>query len=233
MGAAARSLSCNDSGGALNLNVHVHALVVDGVFAKDGDSVRFHPSPWLDSADVDEVLAAVEEYIQRLLAGRGVDAGDDGGDTLDEWADDAPVLAGLAAASVQGRAVLGPRAGARVRRRGAGLAATEPAGLGPCHAHHLGFDLHAGLCVPADERDRPERIARYALRPPVAQDRLAWTDDGQVRLELRRPWSDGTTHLLFDPVELLERLAALTPSRTPTSPTQRTASRGETTSGRS
>ena len=27
---------------------------------------------------------------------------------------------------------------------------------------------------------------------------------GQVRLELRHPWSDGTTHLLFEPVELLE-----------------------------
>ena len=198
-------------GGALNLNVHVHALVVDGVFAKDGDAVRFHPSPWLDAADVDEVLATVEAYTQRLLASRGVDAGDDGGDTLDEWADDAPVLAGLAAASVQGRAALGPRAGARVRRRAVRLAATEPAGLGPCHARHNGFDLHAGLCLPADERDRLERIARYALRPPVAQDRLEWTADGQVRLELRRAWSDGTTQLLFDPLELLERLAALTP----------------------
>ena len=30
-------------------------------------------------------------------------------------------------------------------------------------------------------------------------------------LELRHRWADGTTHLLFDPVELLERLAALTP----------------------
>ena len=45
----------------------------------------------------------------------------------------------------------------------------------------------------------------------MAQERLHWTDDGQVRLELRRPWADGTTQLLFDPVELLERLAALTP----------------------
>ena len=54
-------------------------------------------------------------------------------------------------------------------------------------------------------------MARYALRPPVARERLHWTDDGQVRLTLRRPWADGTTHLLFDPVELLERLAALTP----------------------
>ena len=45
----------------------------------------------------------------------------------------------------------------------------------------------------------------------MAQDRLQWTDGGQLRLALRRPWSDGTTHLLFDPVELLARLAALTP----------------------
>jgi hypothetical protein len=28
---------------------------------------------------------------------------------------------------------------------------------------------------------------------------------------LRQRWSDGTTHLLFEPLELLERLAALTP----------------------
>ena len=107
---------------------------------------------------------------------------------LDEWADEAPVLAGLAAASVQGRVALGSRAGARVRRRGAPWAgATDPSGLGSCHARHNGFDLHAGLCVPADQRDRLKRICRYALRPLVAQDRLQFTDDGQVRLALRRP----------------------------------------------
>ena len=199
-------------GGALNTNIHFHTLVIDGVFSKDGDAVRFHPSPALDAADVDEVLATVEAYVHRLLAERGADDGDDGGNTVDEWANEAPGLAGLAAASVQGRVALGPRAGARVRRRGHSLAvATDPPGLGPCHARHNGFDLHAGLCVPTNQRDRLERIARYALRPPVSQERLRWTDDGQVRLELRRSWSDGTTHLLFDPVELLERLAALTP----------------------
>jgi hypothetical protein len=49
------------------------------------------------------------------------------------------------------------------------------------------------------------------LRPPIAQDRLHLTPDGQVVLALRHRWSDGTTHLMFDPLELLERLAALTP----------------------
>ena len=50
--------------------------------------------------------------------------------------------------------------------------------------------------------------AATRLRPPVAQDRLQLTPDGQAVLELRRRWTDGTTHLVFDPVELL---AALTP----------------------
>jgi hypothetical protein len=49
------------------------------------------------------------------------------------------------------------------------------------------------------------------LRPAVGQDRLQQMPDGTVALELRRRWTDGTTHLIFDPVELLERLAALVP----------------------
>ncbi len=46
---------------------------------------------------------------------------------------------------------------------------------------------------------------------PIGQDRLQLTPDGKAVLELRRRWTDGTTPLVFDPVELLERLAALTP----------------------
>ena len=73
------------------------------------------------------------------------------------------------------------------------------------------MDLHAGLIIPAGQRDRLERVCRYALRPPVTSERLALMADGQVRLALRHPWADGTTHVLFDPVELLGRLAVLVP----------------------
>jgi hypothetical protein len=31
-------------GGALNLNVHLHALVIDGVFAWTGERLAFHPA---------------------------------------------------------------------------------------------------------------------------------------------------------------------------------------------
>jgi hypothetical protein len=74
-----------------------------------------------------------------------------------------------------------------------------------------GFDLHAGIVVPAKARDRLERLCRYALRPALGQDRLQAMEDGTIALELRHRWSDGTTHVIFEPMELLERLAALVP----------------------
>jgi hypothetical protein len=82
---------------------------------------------------------------------------------------------------------------------------------GTRQAHLDGFDLHANVAVAANNRDGLEHLARYVLRPPIAQERLTRTADGSVLLILKAEWSDGTTHLLFEPIELLERLAALTP----------------------
>ena len=53
------------------------------------------------------------------------------------------------------------------------------------------------------------RIAWIA--PPVTQERLHLTDGGQVRLPLRQSWHDGTTDVVFDPVESLGRSAVLVP----------------------
>ncbi len=55
------------------------------------------------------------------------------------------------------------------------------------------------------------RLCRYALRPPLAQNRLHVSGDGEIWLTLRYRWADGTTHLRFEPLERLERLAVLTP----------------------
>jgi hypothetical protein len=199
-------------GGALNLNVHIHALVLDGVFARDGAGVlRFHPTPRVTTLDVAEVLATVEPLIARRLQRRGLGQGDAEVDAPAAWADEAPVLAGLAVASVQGTVALGPRRGARLRRLGDAIEPVETPASRHCHARANGFDLHAGLVVPAGQRERLERICRYALRPPVTQERLHLTGEGRVRLELRRRWRDGTTDIVFDPVEFLGRLAVLVP----------------------
>ena len=56
-----------------------------------------------------------------------------------------------------------------------------------------------------------ERLARYILRPPFAQERLRLRSDGRIALELKTAWHDGTRELVFEPLEFLERLAAMTP----------------------
>ncbi len=199
-------------GGALNLNVHLHALVLDGVYATDrqGRPV-FQPLVRLTTMDVEEVLAAVEARLARRLGGlRGdVDAGDSA--AIDTWVEEAPVLAGLAAASVQNVAALGPRRGAHPRRLGVPQEPEDGGSPAWCHARSPGFSLHAALVIPAGQRARLERVCRYTLRPPVSRERLTLTADGQVRLALKRPWHDGTTDLVFTPLELLERLAVLVP----------------------
>jgi hypothetical protein len=65
--------------------------------------------------------------------------------------------------------------------------------------------------VPANDRAGLERLCRYVLRPPFAQERLRLRSDGRVALELKMAWRDGTRELVFEPLEILERLAAMTP----------------------
>src|SRR5207248_9500066 len=71
--------------------------------------------------------------------------------------------------------------------------------------------LHGAVTVGGQDRDRLEQLCRYLLRPPIAQERLALRPDGRVLVTLKTPWRDGTTHLCFEPITLLERLATLTP----------------------
>ena len=134
---------------------------MDGVFAPHGAGVRFHAAPDLTTAEVADALATIEPRLRRLLERRGLGDGDDSG-APDTWAEEAPALAGIAAASVQGVAALGTRAGARVRRLGDAAEDDEPSALGRGHARQHGFDLPAGVLIPAGQRERLERLCRYA-----------------------------------------------------------------------
>ena len=78
-------------------------------------------------------------------------------------------------------------------------------------AESSGFSLHAGIAATASQRDKLEHLARYVSRPPVATERVALTDHGQVRYTLKTPHRDGTTHVIFEPEDFIARLAALVP----------------------
>ena len=80
-------------GAALNLNVHIHALVLDGVFALEADGrPAFREGGLPSDDDVAEVLETVRRRVERLLDRRGYGVDDDGF-APDHWADDAPGLA--------------------------------------------------------------------------------------------------------------------------------------------
>ncbi len=74
-----------------------------------------------------------------------------------------------------------------------------------------GFSLHAGVVARANERAKLERLCRYVTRPPVSTKRLSMTRNGRVRYELKTPWRNGTTHVIFEPLDFISRLVALVP----------------------
>src|SRR5262249_40958630 len=114
-------------------------------------------------------------------------------------------------AGADGAGLAGGGAGARVRRLGDARNGATVTSRGPGQAHLDGFDLHANVWVSANDRAGVERLCRYVLRPSFAQERLRLRGDGRVALELKRVWGDGTRELVFEPLEFLERLAAMTP----------------------
>ena len=63
----------------------------------------------------------------------------------------------------------------------------------------------------ADQRRELEHLCRYITRPAIANERLKRNRAGQVVLQLKSPYKDGTTHIVMEPLEFMERLAALVP----------------------
>jgi hypothetical protein len=129
------------------------------------------------------------------------------------------MMAMLGAASIRSRIATGPEAGDPWRRLGDRVEpvgeeedGVEPgASIPPRCVRHGGMSLHADVAVPAHDRRRLERLCRYVARPPLALDRLEAMTDGRLAYRLKTPWRDGTTHVVMERRELLERLAPLIP----------------------
>jgi hypothetical protein len=196
-------------GGSVNLNPHLHAIVTDGVFVREHDGILiFRPLAEPTRGEIAAVAWAVCERVVALLRRRGqwldVPAEDDA------LAEREPLLAQLYAASLTGTLAMGPRAGQRQLRL-FGTAARDPRSGNGTMKNGYGFDVDASVRVPAHDRKRLEALARYTLRPPLSRSRLERQADGRYRIRLKKAWSDGSTHIVLEGLELLGRLAALVP----------------------
>ena len=197
-------------GSALNLNVHLHMLIPDGVYTCAHGKPRFHTVTGPSHRELTTLLNRIIRRISRQLTRDGLLVEEAEQAYLDLQTDD--TLDQFGAASLQYRIILGPNTGSRVLTLRNPLSATMPAGtVKPFTVARDGFSLNAAVCCLAHQRKKRERLCRYVAPPPLALERLSVTDEGKLRYALKHPYSNGTTHFLFEPLDLLARLAALVP----------------------
>lgn len=187
-------------GSALNLNVHFHILCFDGVFSGATSDGRqdFHYTGTPTKPEIERLLADCILRAERVLEKHGI--GTD--HATDDPSDEDPELAACLRQSVADRE--------RVRRRG------DPRPLPNSSPHVLlvgerGYTLHADTAIPGFDSDRRTMLVRYILRPPFAPSQIKLTGEGKVSFRLGRPWSDGTTHMVWTKEAFLSRLSALIP----------------------
>jgi hypothetical protein len=156
-------------GGALNLNVHFHSLVLDGVFTRSQPTAApvFHALPAPTDAEVADVLDHVYGRMRRRRRRRGRWPEEDV-TASDPVAEQLPLLAEYAAASIQGRVASGPRAGHPVRRLRSAAAMVD--GAKPRCARREGFSLHANVGVPA----QGSWCSSCRIRGPTAPRTCCW-----------------------------------------------------------
>lgn len=175
-------------GDALNLHVHFHAVIPDGVFTLGEDGVaEFHGVPAPTDEEVLQVCVRTRERVLRLLEKEGLEDLDESPDAL---------------AQLQREALQGSLGFVR--------AAEPPRPKRRC-AVADGFSVHANVHLHANDRNGLERLCRYGARPNFSLSRLGKLADGRVTYQLKRPLSNGTQTLVLTPLKFLSRLAAMVP----------------------
>lgn len=193
----------------LKLHPHFHAVFLDGVFVAgpDGKPV-FRTLPRISDTAVADLLHVIRTRVIRFLVRRGVVLAESESSLLpDDLAEREPALAQLAAAAVQGL----PPAGPELRRKPLTIDLAASSGAKVVRrlcVEDAGFSLHAATRTGAADDAGRENLFRYVLRPPIAQEHVTMTAEHLVRVQLKKPFRDGTVAVEMDPLSLLARLAA-------------------------
>ena len=203
-------------GSAANLNPHLHILCADGVYQRFDGIPRFRNLDPITDDDVADLAQSISHKVLRHLRRKGYLDRD--GEVVENPAADSlfkdhDSIVQATACSVAGKIAFGPNAGKYVTRIGSGFGYAEevPLAKGRLCATINGFSIHAATRTNTHARDRLAGLIEYIARGPLSNNRLEIMANGDVKLQLKSKWADGTTHLRFTPGEFLEKLAALIP----------------------
>lgn len=118
-------------------------------------------------------------------------------------------MAALLANSVRRRIAVGPNQGHGMIRFGDEIDVDTGVFQSPRCAMVSGFSVHANVSIDGRDRDRIERLCRYAGRPAVSTERLTELPGGRLLYRLKRPWRDGTSAVVFERQDFMSKLAVL------------------------
>ncbi|BFO05845.1 IS91-like element ISVsa3 family transposase [Pseudomonas guariconensis] len=200
-------------GSALNLNIHFHMLWLDGVYEDTTErpqrKPRLHRTRAPTSAQLTELANTIAHRVCRHLTRKGWLEGEDESVFLSDSAGSDDGMDGLRMSSMTYRIATGRDAG-----RKAVTLQTLPGDAGSLEGDAGkvgGFSLHAGVAAEAHESHKLEKLCRYITRPAISEQRLSISPQGRVRYQLKTPWRNGTTHVEWDAVDFIAKLAALVP----------------------
>lgn len=190
-------------GSALNLNIHFHMLFLDGVYVDGPEgSARFRWVKAPPSAELTQLAHTIARRVGRYLERQSLLERDAENSYLASDAVDDDSLNQLLGSSITYRIAVGPQAGRKVFTLQTLPACDSEDQFGDSPGNAAGFSLHAGVAAKAYERGKLERLCRYIARPAVSEKRLSLTPTGNVRYQLKTPYRDGTTHVIFRPAGL-------------------------------
>ena len=197
-------------GSALNLNIHFHMLFLDGVYVTRDDGLRFRRVPPPTVETLEKLVRGISERVGRTLERLGLLVRDLENSFLTPDSPDGAAFDDLLGHSITYRVALGPHQGRKAFTLQTVPAATDA--IDGKLARAAGFSLHAGVACEAHEREKLERLCRYITRPAVSTERVSLTAQGNIRYRLKTPYRDGTTDVVFEPLDFIARLAALVPT---------------------
>ncbi len=149
-----------EAGSALNLNIHLHMLVLDGAYTFTHDRARFHRAPAPSDAELVRLLDTLIRRITRTLVRAGVLVEDPEQPWLD--LEVSSPLEQLAAAAVRYRITVGPLAGRKTMSlHSPSAVAGGSVAVKPLTAARDGFSLIAAVACEDLEREKLVRVCGY------------------------------------------------------------------------
>ena len=173
--------------------------MLDGVYRRAEGEPNFQEACAPTRAELGGLLDKLIARLLKMLTRQGYLVEEQGMTYMADVDPDNP-LRSLQAASCTYRIAFGPRAGQKVLTLRTVAGRDEKTTAGLCAETH-GFSLHAGVRCGAHQRKRLERLCRYITRPAIANERLKRDGSGDVVLQLKSAWRDGTTHIKMSALE--------------------------------